>query len=99
MSDLQRAIGARLSLLRCARGMSQAQVGVALGRFIEGPALRTRQAVSAAEKGHRAFTAAELVAYAALFEVTVDSLVAQPQCTVCMDAPPPGFTCQACGTG
>lgn len=37
------------------------------------------------------------VAIAKAFGTTVDALCRDPKCTDCSDAPPRGFTCNACG--
>jgi len=40
----------------------------------------------------------DLVALAAAFEVSTDHLLApwDPNCTACLDSPPPGFACRTC---
>jgi transcriptional regulator with XRE-family HTH domain len=70
---LEELIGANLARLREARGMSQAQVGDALSGYLDKP--WSRQAVSAAEKGRRAFTAAELLSLALSLRVSVIELL------------------------
>jgi transcriptional regulator with XRE-family HTH domain len=57
-------------------GMTQAQIGEALGEHLDKP--WPKQAVSAAEKGRRAFTAAELVAFALVLGATLESLLEPP---------------------
>lgn len=41
-----------------------------------------------------------VVALAAAFNVTIEELLTpwEPKCTACLDTPPPGFSCTACGT-
>lgn len=70
---LEEAIGKKLAWLRNDREMSQAQLGEALGRYLEKP--WSRQAVNAAEQGKRAFTARDMVALALALETTVPSLL------------------------
>lgn len=45
----------------------------------------------------RAVTVDELVVFAAVFSVAPADLLTDP-CGVCHGAPPPGFTCNPCGT-
>lgn len=71
--ELEEVIGTKLARLRDARGMSQAQVGEALPEYLGKP--WSRQAVSAAEKGRRAFTAAELVSLALSLRVSLVELL------------------------
>ncbi|MGW1034306.1 helix-turn-helix transcriptional regulator [Streptomyces antibioticus] len=70
---LEEAIGKKLAWLRNDREMSQAQLGEALGRYLEKP--WSRQAVNAAEQGKRAFTARDMVALALALETSVPSLL------------------------
>lgn len=65
-------IGARITARREAAGITQA----ALGDLIGGSLGKTwpRQAVSAAEKGRRAFTAVEMIAIAAALQCSVSDL-------------------------
>ena len=62
-------MGANILALRTAAGMTQTELGKALQPFIGGIGW-TRQAVLKAEKGHRQFTAAELLALAAALDAT-----------------------------
>lgn len=57
-------------------GITQAELGEQLGKYLGRP--WPRQAVSAAEKGRRAFSAAELVAFAAVLGTSVASLLEPP---------------------
>lgn len=57
-------------------GMTQADLGERLGELLGKP--WSRQAVSAAEKGRRAFTAAELVALAVALGCSVEDLLEPP---------------------
>lgn len=58
-------------------GMTQAQIGDELGKYLGKP--WPRQAVSAAEKGRRSFTAAELVAFAVVLGCNVEKLIEPPE--------------------
>jgi hypothetical protein len=55
---------------------TQAQLGEELGRYLGKP--WSRQSVSAAEKGERAFTAAELIAFSLVLGCTVETLLEPP---------------------
>lgn len=57
-------------------GMTQVQLGERLGEILGKP--WPKQAVSAAEKGRRAFTAAELVAFAVALGCNVETLLQPP---------------------
>ncbi|MDX2550108.1 helix-turn-helix domain-containing protein [Streptomyces stelliscabiei] len=50
--------------------------------------------------GHRTVVISvdDLVALAAAFETSPEDLLTEqtPNCSACLDAPPPGFTCNAC---
>ncbi len=73
---VEEAIGQRIQELRKAqtdaKEMTQEELGERLGRYLERP--WSRQAVSAAEKGQRAFTSVELAAFALVFDVPVQGL-------------------------
>lgn len=86
---IENVIGFWLTEARKELGWTQTQVGARLGD--DGLLGRTwaRQSVSAAEKGERAFTAAELVAFSILFERPVQSLL----------MPPPGIESIELGDG
>lgn len=70
---LEEAIGRNVARLREVSGLSQAQLGDALAGYLGKP--WSRQAVSAAEKGRRAFTAAELVSLALVLKTSLDLLM------------------------
>ncbi|WP_059009718.1 helix-turn-helix domain-containing protein [Streptomyces specialis] len=75
---VEEAIGAQIARLREARRMSLSQLGEALGRYLERP--WSRQAVHQAERGRRAFTAAELAAIALVLDTSVPALfLAEPE--------------------
>jgi len=69
-------VGRRIREVREAGGMSQEEFGRAIGPLLGKP--WARQAVSNAELGNRAFTAAELVAVAAVTGVSVARLLTPP---------------------
>lgn len=69
---IEEVIGANLARLRDEKGMSQSQLGDAVAEHLGKP--WSRQAVSAAEKGRRAFTAADLLALARTLDVSVPAL-------------------------
>lgn len=70
---LEKAIGRKLAWARRMRGLSQAQLGEALGEYLEKP--WSRQAVNAAERGDRAFTARDLLALALALGTPVTALL------------------------
>jgi transcriptional regulator with XRE-family HTH domain len=66
------AIGQQIAHLREARQMSLTQLGQAIGRYLGKP--WSRQAVHQAERGRRAFTAAELAAVALALDTSIPAL-------------------------
>ncbi|HWG00810.1 MAG TPA: helix-turn-helix domain-containing protein [Trebonia sp.] len=70
--QIEAAIGRQVARFREARQMSLSQLGEAMGRYLEKP--WSRQAVHQAERGRRAFTAAELAALALALETSVPAL-------------------------
>lgn len=70
--QIEEVIGANVSRIRDHRKMSQSQLGEALAGHLGKP--WSRQAVSAAEKGRRAFTAADLLGLAQALDVSVPTL-------------------------
>jgi len=80
---------------RRARGWSQAELAGHWG-------VTRRVVVNAEERGvrrkPRVLGINDVVALAAAFGVSVTDLISPPPpCATCEDAPPEGFTCQACG--
>lgn len=73
---IEEVIGQRITEVRDAAGTSQAAFGAQLEAVLGRP--WSRQSVSAAEKGRRAFTAAELVAIAYTLEVPIAELLTPP---------------------
>ena len=69
---VETAIGNQIARLRETRQMSLTQLGQALGRYLDRP--WSRQAVHQAERGRRAFTAAELAAFALALDTSVPAL-------------------------
>jgi transcriptional regulator with XRE-family HTH domain len=69
---VETAIGNQIARLRDTRQMSLTQLGEALGRYLDRP--WSRQAVHQAERGRRAFTAAELAAFALALDTSVPAL-------------------------
>lgn len=74
--EIERIIGQWIARGREATGQTQAQIGAALADYLGKP--WSRQSVSAAEKGDRAFTAAELIAFSLLLGCTVETLLEPP---------------------
>jgi transcriptional regulator with XRE-family HTH domain len=69
---IETAIGQQIARLRAARQMSLTQLGEALGKYLDKP--WSRQAVHQAERGRRAFTAAEMAALALVLDTSVPAL-------------------------
>lgn len=69
-------VGKRIAEIRARSGMTQQQLGEQLGELLPRP--WPRQTVSGAERGDRAFTAAELVAIAHVLHVVVGALLVPP---------------------
>lgn len=69
---IETAIGRQIARFREARQMSLTQLGEALGKYLDKP--WSRQAVHQAERGRRAFTAAELAALALVLNTSVPAL-------------------------
>jgi transcriptional regulator with XRE-family HTH domain len=70
--QVEAVIGEQIARLREARQMSLTQLGLALGRYLGKP--WSRQAVHQAERGRRAFTAAELAALALALDTSIPAL-------------------------
>lgn len=73
---IEDVIGQRVAEGRDELGLTQAQIGEAIGEYLGKP--WSRQAVSAAEKGDRAFGAAELVALSLVLGCTIETLLEPP---------------------
>lgn len=69
---VETAIGKQIARFRETRHMSLTQMGEALGQYLGKP--WSRQAVHQAERGRRAFTAAELAALALVLGTSVPAL-------------------------
>ena len=69
---IETAIGRQIARFREERQMSLSQLGEALGKYLDKP--WSRQAVHQAERGRRAFTAAEMAALALVLYTSVPAL-------------------------
>jgi len=69
---VEAAIGQQIARLRETRRMSLTELGEIMGRYLDRP--WSRQAVHQAERGRRAFTAAELAALALALDTSVPAL-------------------------
>ena len=69
---IEAAIGKQIAHFRETRQMSLTQLGEALGQYLDRP--WSRQAVHQAERGRRAFTAAEMAALALVLETSIPAL-------------------------
>ena len=70
---VEEAVGQQVARLRVQRQLSLADLGEALGRYLGRP--WSRQAVHQAERGQRAFTAAELTALALVLDTSLPALL------------------------
>lgn len=75
-TPIEQVIGERILLRRTDLGLTQEEVGKRVGIWLGRE--WSRQAVSAAEKGKRAFTAAELIAVAAALGTSIGRLLYAP---------------------
>lgn len=71
--SIEESIGSNMEALRKNLGISQAELGRRLASYLGNP--WSRQAVSAAVRGGRAFTAVELIAIAAELNTTIPQLL------------------------
>lgn len=69
---VEEAVGRQVARIRAQRQLSLADLGEALGRYLGKP--WSRQAVHQAERGQRAFTAAELTALALALDTGIPAL-------------------------
>jgi transcriptional regulator with XRE-family HTH domain len=69
---IEAAIGKQIARFRETRQMSLTQLGEAMGKYLDKP--WSRQAVHQAERGRRAFTAAEMAALALVLETSIPAL-------------------------
>jgi transcriptional regulator with XRE-family HTH domain len=69
---IETAIGKQIARLRETRQMSLTELGEAMGKYLGKP--WSRQAVHQAERGRRAFTAAEMAAFALALDTSVPAL-------------------------
>lgn len=69
---VEEAIGRQIAHRRAERRLSLAELGEALGRYLDRP--WSRQAVHQAEQGRRSFTAAELTALALALDTSIPAL-------------------------
>ena len=90
------AVGINMRRYRTQRGWTQEELGKRMGERPDAPPW-SRQAVSAAEKGKRAFAVDEVATLADVFRVAIIDLITPVECECCGDKPPAGMTCQVCG--
>ncbi|MCX4907798.1 helix-turn-helix domain-containing protein [Streptomyces sp. NBC_00878] len=69
---VEEAIGQQIARFREARRLSLTELGELMGRYLDRP--WSRQAVHQAERGRRAFTAAELTAIALVLDTSIPAL-------------------------
>jgi transcriptional regulator with XRE-family HTH domain len=89
-------VRANIDMLRRAKGLTTTMLSEklsAVGRPIE------KSGVWRILNGERQVDVDDLVAFAAVFSVRPERLLAAWECDGCQGTPPAGFTCQACGQG
>jgi transcriptional regulator with XRE-family HTH domain len=89
MIELARILGANVSRRRMQLGLSLRGVADKGGLSVAG--------ANRAEK-HGNVTLLVLERVAVGLDCTAADLLTPPKCITCFDAPPPGFTCNQCGT-
>lgn len=82
--------GRRVAQARAEHGWSMRELGERAGI--------AATAVMYAERGRPHTTLSVATRLAQALGVPLDQLVREPQCVVCDDAPPAGFTCNECKT-
>jgi hypothetical protein len=98
---VSRIIGGNIATLRAVRGWSQRTLAARTQTGVGKPV--GFSTICRMEKAHDpdtkpvAVCVDDLVTLAAVFDVRPEQLLAEPSCRACMDAPPRGFTCNACG--
>lgn len=98
---ISRIVGGNVASLRTSRGWSQRTLAARTQKN-EGKAVGF-STISRMEKARQpdskpvAVCVDDLIALAATFGVPPEQLLVEPNCPVCMDAPPSGFTCNICG--
>ncbi|NUP15467.1 MAG: helix-turn-helix transcriptional regulator [Streptomyces sp.] len=96
------AVAQNVTRLRQARGWHLRDLSDRTARAGKRVGISSLSRIENARDGHKPHTAVsvdDLVALAAAFEVPVDQLLTvwEPNCAACMDKPPTGFACRACG--
>lgn len=90
-----RAVVARICDMRKQRGTTAAALAAAMtkaGYRVD------RTSIFKAENGDREQISVDwLVAAAEVLDVPASALLSKPDCTACLDTPPPGFACTTCG--
>lgn len=98
---VSRTVGANVAALRSVRGWSQR--GLAQQTEIKGSKPVGFSTIARMEKRAQpteepvAVYIDDVVSLAETFGVTVQELITPPKCMACMDNPPAGFACRACG--
>lgn len=100
-TQVSQRVGQNIKRIRTARGLS----GRALTRLVQeaghpiNQTSMSRMEIGTNSKGgQRAITVDDLVAISAVLGLRPEQLLTEPECAVCLDAPPAGFACTACGT-
>ena len=99
---VSRVVAANVARIAASRGMSNSALARAVqanGHRMHLSTLTRLRLGYGATGSHTAFTVDQLVWLAEALDVSPATLLHKPQCETCLDAPPRGFTCQACGAG
>lgn len=99
---VSRLVAARVRSLRQQRGWTVDQLAAALtetGHPINRAVITNIETGRPDKTGRcrRSVTVDELCAFALVYGIGPEKLLAGPACPVCKDAPPPGFACLNCG--
>jgi transcriptional regulator with XRE-family HTH domain len=94
-------VAANITVLRRQRGWRLADVSDRTAKAGKCVGISTLSRIENARDGHKTVVISvdDLVALASAFEIGPEELLAERrvECTACLDEPPRGFTCRACG--
>lgn len=97
MLPISSAIAERVRAIRMDKGVSALELST---RMTNLGYPTSRVSVAQTETGYRKEISADWIwAAAQALGVSLKLLYQGPDCQVCSDAPPPGFSCNYCGTG
>jgi transcriptional regulator with XRE-family HTH domain len=97
---ISRIVGQNVAALRARHGWSQRTLAKYTESSVKAVHFTTVNRIEKAcdpAASPIAVSVDDLVVLAATFGVTVDRLLSEPKCHACLDTPPAGFACRACG--